>query len=577
MAKLVIVKQEDRIQQRIRGESSSKKLSKSIEQIQAIYELQNTAAYIIRYFKASESTITSCCFLTTVTEVDLGGSKPIFFSLNRKIFSISELPAVSGGRETCFSRIIMRDESGKFSWDFDYVRNATIYRNEAHLNMVLLDEKSILQILPKGSTTAREKSVADTKQQNYNVEDDIQEMVDAIIEAVCSSNPGSNKHIHYKDILETYANESIPKLSTQSNRLEDLFSFTIDRFDKNFEEEQSLEKFYRRTSEYLQKHAGRRGKLLEEVEELPIVGGDRDSKGEPTVTTFTERANLDSYISHEDITSVTKFDRCRQLLADLGFIGPRQLGSFTPLKDGKRFRTFLRSLDRNNSRKTAKIAVIYIGQGQTEQVEIMHNTKGSVAYDSFLSGLGDVRDVKVLKEQGRYVGGLDPHVHSSTIYYENSHVEVAYHVLTSLPLKENDKQQIRRKRHIGNDTVHIVWCDNKRAYDVRSFMSKVTDVFIVLLPIVPHHLVKEAAPTCPKLLKVEIYCRNTAVQFGPLQDGMVIHANLAPALARQTAINAVIAVRGEKQIPYQRRRVLIDEILKKFEQPAHAIVHNVFG
>ena len=62
-----------------RGESLSKKLSNNTEKIQAIYELQNTAAYIIRYFKASESTITSCCFLTTVTENDLGGSKPIFF------------------------------------------------------------------------------------------------------------------------------------------------------------------------------------------------------------------------------------------------------------------------------------------------------------------------------------------------------------------------------------------------------------------------------------------------------------------------------------------------------------------
>ena len=264
------------------------------------------------------------------------------------------------------------------------------------------------------------------------------------------------------------------------------------------------------TSEYLQKHAEKREKLLQQIEELPIVGGDHDAKGEPAVAT----PNLDSYISHENIMSVTKFDRCRQLLADLGFIGSRQLGSFTPLKDGKRLRTFLRSLDRNNSRKTARIAVIYIGQGQTEQVEIMHNTKGSVAYDRFLLGLGDVRDVKDLKQQGRYIGGLDPQVHSSTIYYENSHVEVAYHVLTSLPLKENDKQQIRRKRHIGNDTVHIVWCDNKRAYDVRSFISKVTDVFIVLLPILPHHLVNEAAATCSKLLKVEIYCRNTAVQFG---------------------------------------------------------------
>ena len=110
------------------------------------------------------------------------------------------------------------------------------------------------------------------------MEDDIQEMVDAIIEAVCQVTRLKQTH-SLRRYLGNLCEQSIPKLSTQSNRLEDL-PFTIDRFDKNFEESNLL-KIYRRTSEYLQKHAGRRAKLLEEVEELPIVGGDRDSKGEP--------------------------------------------------------------------------------------------------------------------------------------------------------------------------------------------------------------------------------------------------------------------------------------------------------
>ena len=96
-----------------------------------------------------------------MTEVDLDGSKPIFFA-EQKDFSIAELPVVSSC-ETCFSRVIMRDESGKFSWDFDYVRNATTCRNGAQLNMVLLDKKSISQILPKSSTAAHENSIANTK------------------------------------------------------------------------------------------------------------------------------------------------------------------------------------------------------------------------------------------------------------------------------------------------------------------------------------------------------------------------------------------------------------------------------
>ena len=63
----------------------------------------------------------------------------------------------------------------------------------------LLDEKSIPQILK-----VQQLQKYRYKQQNYNVED-IQEMVDAI-EAVAVVIE-LNKHIHYEDILETYANE----------------------------------------------------------------------------------------------------------------------------------------------------------------------------------------------------------------------------------------------------------------------------------------------------------------------------------------------------------------------------------
>ena len=44
--------------------------------------------------------------------------------------------------------------------------------------------------------------------------------------------------------------------------------------------------------------------------------------------TCHETANNDENVS---ITSVTTFDRCRQFLSDIGFIGPNQLKEFIPL------------------------------------------------------------------------------------------------------------------------------------------------------------------------------------------------------------------------------------------------------
>ena len=144
---------------------------------------------------------------------------------------------------------------------------------------------------------------------------------------------------------------------------------------------------------------------------------------------------------NESITSVTTFDRCRQFLSDIGFIGPNQLKEFIPLEDNKRLRTFLRSLDRANPRHTTKVGVVYVGQGQTTQVEIMQNTHGSLAYDKFVSGLGRDEQIGDLVSQGRYTGGLDATEHGHALYYDDPTVEIIYHVLTWLPLKENDKQQ----------------------------------------------------------------------------------------------------------------------------------------
>ena len=95
-------------------------VKKTAAELKALYEAQTTVSHLFRYFKAPAALIRNGGYRTNVVENDTDASKALFFTLNGKIFSISELPLVNGDIERCFSRIIMRDANGKFSWDFDF-------------------------------------------------------------------------------------------------------------------------------------------------------------------------------------------------------------------------------------------------------------------------------------------------------------------------------------------------------------------------------------------------------------------------------------------------------------------------
>ena len=58
-----------------------------------------------------------------------------------------------------------------------------------------------------------------------------------------------------------------------------------------------------------------------------------------------------------------------------------------------------------------------------------------------------------------------------------------FHVSTFLPHKENDDQQLEKKRHIGNDRVAIVFQDENSFFSPYMIDSKLLHVFIVIQPI----------------------------------------------------------------------------------------------
>ncbi|XP_076830492.1 signal-induced proliferation-associated 1-like protein 2 isoform X2 [Brachyhypopomus gauderio] len=104
-----------------------------------------------------------------------------------------------------------------------------------------------------------------------------------------------------------------------------------------------------------------------------------------------------------------------------------------------------------------KVGVLYCKAGQSTEEEMYNNESAGPALDEFLDLLGQrVR----LKGFTKYRAQLDNKTDSTgthSLYTTYKDYELMFHVSTLLPYTANNRQQLLRKRHIGNDIVTIVF------------------------------------------------------------------------------------------------------------------------
>ncbi|CAG9823734.1 unnamed protein product [Phaedon cochleariae] len=156
-------------------------------------------------------------------------------------------------------------------------------------------------------------------------------------------------------------------------------------------------------------------------------------------------------ISHNKVMTV------KQILANFPNMdkvekGPKEIFSPDIQKD-------LLLLEEQEGSVNFKFGVIYMKQGQTTDDEILSNEYGSYRFEQFLSLLGD--KVK-LRGWDKYRGGLDTKGDMTgkfSVYTIYEGHEIMFHVSTLLPYSRDNRQQVERKRHIGNDIVNIVFVE----------------------------------------------------------------------------------------------------------------------
>lgn len=208
-------------------------------------------------------------------------------------------------------------------------------------------------------------------------------------------------------------------------------------------------------------------------------------------------------------------------------------------------------------REVCKIGVIYVHNGQVDQQEILANDLSSRSrrYAEFVESLGWIVD---LASHRGYCGGLDRGYSAGRYFpfWANHNISIAYHDITLMPTKskEEDRQQIHKKRHVGNDIVHIVWVEDSDEYDTSTITSQFNDVHIIVFPL------------SNGLFRVEVKTKTTLLGIAPLNDGMIVSKALLGSLVRETAISANRAVRTQKgglKRPFPSRGQLIREIYNR--------------
>lgn len=133
-----------------------------------------------------------------------------------------------------------------------------------------------------------------------------------------------------------------------------------------------------------------------------------------------------------------------------------------------------------------KFGVLYQKHGQTTEEELFCNTATTPAFDSFLALLGQRIP---LKDHRGYRGGLDiqnGHTGEEAIYDVFKEREIMFHVSTMLPYRDNDPQQLQRKRHIGNDIVAVVFQEENTPFSPDMIASHFLHAFIVVQVLDPY-------------------------------------------------------------------------------------------
>jgi hypothetical protein len=245
------------------------------------------------------------------------------------------------------------------------------------------------------------------------------------------------------------------------------------------------------------------------------------------------------------------------------------------------FEEELKAIDTTPCKTLIKIGVVYVKPRQYFQRDMFLNDTASAEFESFIKAFGHPEVIK--EEQGPgfrgFTGGITPSALAEGVnsvpHYEDQVCELALHVSTHI--RTDGDQQIHKTRHIGNDTVTVVWSEDSRDFLPSTFTSQLTAVSIVIYP----H--RRALPDT-RLYRIQMIVKDPLGVLvsctGPLTDGAVVTADLLPSLVRMTCVNAHFGLRkeiNEELENSQRRMACLEKATAAAHEPRSKAFPSVYA
>ncbi|GAB5583199.1 tuberin isoform X5 [Prionailurus iriomotensis] len=219
--------------------------------------------------------------------------------------------------------------------------------------------------------------------------------------------------------------------------------------------------------------------------------------------------------------------------------GTRRAGGGTTSAQGSGGALWLQSFERSvqlldqiPSYDTHKIAVLYVGEGQSSsELAILSNEHGSYRYTEFLTGLGKLIELKDCQPDKVYLGGLDVCGEDGQFTYcwHDDIMQAVFHIATLMPTKDVDKHRCDKKRHLGNDFVSIVYNDSGEDFKLGTIKGQFNFVHVIITPL------------DYECNLVSLQCRKDMEGLVDTSVAKIVSDRNLPFVARQMALHANMA------------------------------------
>ena len=230
------------------------------------------------------------------------------------------------------------------------------------------------------------------------------------------------------------------------------------------------------------------------------------------------------------------------------------------LPDDEATKRAISAFDRNDTVDGYKVGVIYIGNGQTKEAEILANDRGSKAFDLLLAGLGTKVPLKGAMFNTQGLSRENDSDGTHTYAWRDRVAEIVFHVPTMMPTNlTHDPQCVNKKQHIGNDFVNIIFNESGLPFKFDTFPSQFNYVNIVITPealFVPSDHASSAnqasetptegttasdkPPEKQSYFTVNTLSQTSFPMISPTASYKLLPLSSLPGLVRQLALNASV-------------------------------------